>query len=119
MNLCILNPGGLLDWVVAVLLLVAAFFHFLINRDPEIQEPSFLAAARWVLCVGLATLGTKYLYILVLDTGDALTANFTALGMLAVAISQLLFGLYTFQKHHGASKNVTPVTPVSGKSNVK
>lgn len=103
--------GSWFDWLVALSLITAAFFHFLINRDPAIRESRSLVAARWVLFAGLSGLGTRCLYVLLTGKADILMTTPTNLGLFAVGVSQICFGLYTFNKHHRSS--FTPVSPVS------
>lgn len=99
-----------MDWVVGLSLLGAAFFHFLINRDPVIREARAVVASRWVLFAGLAGLGARYVYSLLSGSHDVMATVPTNMGLFAVSVSQVWFGLYTFNKHHRSSS--APVSPV-------
>lgn len=91
-----------LDWLVSILLLAAAFFHFLINRDAKIIEPPSVVAARWILFAGLAGLGLRYLYHLTLGPAGGVTPSVvTTMSLLGIALANVLFGLHSFNKHHG------------------
>ena len=90
-----------LDWIVGLVLVLAAFLEFVMNRDPEVKKNHVVIAARWVRFSGLLALGGRYIFVLTsTPQKDMYVPLVTNLAILGVALGTVLLTFLNWKDSH-------------------